>query len=100
MSSYPKKSPHKVVIYLTENCPYCVRAKNFLNQRSIPFEEVDLTGKHDEIRALKEATHWKTVPQIFINGQLIGGFTDLAALENEGKLTGLLAGDKGGNTDV
>jgi len=66
-----------------------VRAKALLESKGIPFEEVDLTDKPDELIALKNKTGWRTVPQIFIDDQMIGGFTELAALEGEGKLDNL-----------
>ena len=81
----------KVVIYTKDPCPYCVRAINFLNAKGVPFEEVDLTGKDDEIARIKKETGWATVPIILINGKLVGGYTDIKALEEEGKLDALLA---------
>ena len=80
----------KVVIYTKDPCPYCVRAINFLNAKGVPFEEVDLTGKDDEIARIKKETGWATVPIILINGKLVGGYTDIKALEDEGKLDALL----------
>lgn len=80
----------KVTIYTTQFCPYCVRAKNLLNQKGVPFTEVNLEGKPEELAALKERTKWRTVPQIFINDKLIGGFTELLALENSKELDKLL----------
>lgn len=79
-----------VKIYLTENCPYCIRAKKFLVQKKVAFTEIDLTNKPEELQALKNKTGWQTVPQIFINEKLIGGYTDMMALEDEGKLDTLL----------
>jgi glutaredoxin 3 len=67
-------------------CPYCDRAKNLLDGKGIPFEVIDLTDKMDELQAWKEKTGWKTVPMIFINDNLVGGYTDLKALDEEGKL--------------
>ena len=80
----------KVVIYSKDPCPYCVRAKNFLNDKGVSYEEIDLTDKPAEIDRIKSETGWKTVPIILINGQLIGGYTDLKALDEEGKLDPLL----------
>ncbi len=79
-----------VLIYSKDPCPYCDRAKVFLKNREIPYEEIDLTGKPEEIQALKQRTGFPTVPQIFIHGELIGGYTDLKALDDEGKLESLL----------
>ena len=54
-------------IYTLENCPWCVKAKKLMDNAGIQYEE--LLGKHPE---------WKTVPYIIIEGQGIGGFTELA----------------------
>jgi len=81
----------KVVIYTKSNCPYCVRAKDLLNRKGVKFDEIYLDDRPEEYTTLKQRTGMMTVPQIFINDQLVGGYTDLAALENENKLDGLLS---------
>jgi glutaredoxin 3 len=80
----------KVVMYSKDPCPYCVAAKKFMQVRDIAFEEIDLTGQQEEIDKIKQQTGWQTVPIILIDGKLIGGFTDLKKLEQEGKLEALL----------
>lgn len=80
----------KVLMYSKDPCPYCVRAKNLLNEKGIAFEEIDLTDKDDEIQKIKNETGWRTVPIIMINGKLIGGYDDLRKLDNEGKLDEML----------
>lgn len=80
----------KVIIYTKDNCPYCKMAKELLSARHIAFNEirVDLDeSKRDEMMQLSNR---RTVPQIFINDQSIGGYDDLAALAKSGKLDGLL----------
>ncbi|RDI41695.1 glutaredoxin 3 [Aquicella lusitana] len=80
----------KVVVYTKENCPYCVMAKNLLSARNITFEEIRIDldeSKRDEMLRLSNR---RTVPQIFINDQPIGGYDDLAALAKSGNLEGLL----------
>ena len=81
-----------VVIYTTNYCPYCVRAKTLLKQKGVQFEEIDVTH-HEDLREemIHKAGGRKTVPQIFIGETHVGGCDDLYALENEGKLDGLLA---------
>ena len=82
----------KVEIYTTKVCPYCVRAKNLLNAKNVDFVEHDLTGKDAEREALlKRSNGMRTVPQIFINDKHIGGYDNLAALEEKGELDTLLA---------
>jgi glutaredoxin 3 len=80
----------KVLIYTKSNCPYCVRAKELLKSKGVAFEEVYLDDRPEEYDTLKEKTGLMTVPQIFINDQLVGGYTDLATLDRERKLDGML----------
>lgn len=81
----------KVVMYSKDPCPYCVNAKRFFQERGIAYEEIDLTDKPDEMQKIKNETGWRTVPIIIINGKLIGGYSDMKALDEEGKLDALLA---------
>ncbi|MGE5086790.1 MAG: glutaredoxin domain-containing protein [Bacillota bacterium] len=81
----------KVLMYKKDPCPYCDRAVNFLNAKGIPYDIVDLTNKPEEIDRIKAETGRRTVPIILINGQLVGGYTDLKALDDEGKLDKILA---------
>ena len=81
----------KVEIYTKMFCGYCHRAKRLLDSKGVDYIEYDITmdsGKRDEMRA--RAPGAMTVPQIFINNAAIGGSDDLAALERDGKLDGLL----------
>ena len=82
----------KIEIYSTDVCPYCVRAKDLLKRKGAAYTEINLTqnpDKRDEM--LARAAGRKTVPQIFINGQHIGGCDDLYALDAAAKLDPLLA---------
>lgn len=81
----------KVKMYKKNPCPYCDRAMNFFNEKNIEVDVIDLTDKPEEIERIKNETGWRTVPIILINGQLIGGYTDLKALDEDGKLMPLLA---------
>lgn len=81
----------QVILYTKTYCPYCDRAKALLASKGVAFQEINLEGKLDEMRALVKQTGMRTVPQIFINGKFVGGFTDLAALDQQGKLDALLA---------
>lgn len=80
----------KVLMVKKNPCPFCDRAKNLLDAKGIAFDVLDLTGKPEELDAWKEKTGWKTVPMIFINDNLVGGYTDLKALDDEGKLDALI----------
>lgn len=71
-------------------CPYCDRAEALFSRKGIKIEIVDLTDQPDEIMKWKEKTGWMTVPMIFINEKFIGGYNDMKALDDEGKLDALL----------
>ncbi len=80
-----------VEIYTKFACPYCVRAKQLLDSKGVPYTEYDITmggAKRDEM--LARVPDAQTVPQILINDTPIGGSDDLRALENQGKLDALL----------
>lgn len=82
----------KVTIYTTPICPYCVRAKHLLKKKSIPFEEVDVFMDADARKAMEaKSGGQRTVPQIFVGDEHVGGCDALYALENEGKLDLLLS---------
>jgi len=81
----------EVIVYRTQFCPYCVRAKHLLERKGVPFQEVDVTDDPDKRKWLVEATRQRTVPQVFINGKPVGGFDDLARLDRAGDLDRLLA---------
>lgn len=80
----------KVIVYAKENCPYCRMAKELLSARHIPFEEIRVDLDPVKLEEMLRLSQKRTVPQIFINDQSIGGYDDLAALAKSGKLDGLL----------
>jgi glutaredoxin 3 len=83
----------KVQMYSKKNCPFCVRAKALLDRKGISYEEIDAEG-NDELRSwLAEASGQKTVPQIFVDGRPLGGFSDIDALDKQGKLDPVLRGE-------
>ncbi|MFI4957230.1 MAG: glutaredoxin 3 [Gammaproteobacteria bacterium] len=75
-----------VEIYTTKVCPYCVRAKDLLTRKKIPFTEIDVSDDEVQRQVMEKLSGRRTVPQVFINGQAIGGCDDLYALEAAGKL--------------
>mgnify|MGYP003444255828 CR=1 FL=1 len=82
-----------VRMYTTQVCPYCIRAKALLKQRGVAaIEEVRIDLEPAQRQHMIALTGRRTVPQIFINGQHVGGSDDLYALERAGKLDALLAG--------
>jgi glutaredoxin 3 len=86
-----------VVIYVKKGCPYCTRAKDLLDKKSVKYEEIDVLKNSDSFNSIKETYNVRTVPQIFItdeNGSYIhhiAGSDKLMALEKEGKLDDMLS---------
>ncbi|MEA2800679.1 MAG: glutaredoxin 3 [Rhodospirillaceae bacterium] len=81
----------KIEMYTTPFCGYCARAKSLLEKKGAAYEEVDVMMDEKKRAEMRERAKRSTVPQIFINGQYIGGSDELAALEQAGKLDALLA---------
>lgn len=81
----------EITIYLTQYCPYCVRAKSLLNSKQVNYTEFDV-GSQPELREemLQKSQGITSVPQIFIGDTHVGGCDDLFALESAGKLDAML----------
>lgn len=80
-----------VVIYTSPFCPYCVRAKRLLDGKGVAYEEIDIyqhPNRRDEM--IERAGGRTTVPQVFIDGQSLGGCDDIHALDRQGTLDPLL----------
>jgi len=82
----------KVEIYTTSYCPFCTRAKSLLRSKGVAFDEIDVTSD-DELRnkMIELSGGRRTVPEIFINGRIVGGFDELKALNDRGELDTLLS---------
>ena len=70
-------------------CGYCTAAKRLLERDRIPFDEINLSGDPARRSELVSQTGWRTVPMIFIDDELIGGYQELAALRSGGGLDAL-----------
>jgi glutaredoxin 3 len=81
-----------VVVYTTVSCPYCVQAKRLLDRKGVPYREIDVSIDAEKRMEMMKASGRRTVPQIFIAEQPIGGFDELYELEQSGRLDGLLDG--------
>ena len=81
----------KIEIYTTPFCGYCARAKGLLDKKGAAYEEMDVMMDEKKRTEMRERSKRATVPQIFINGEHIGGSEELAALEQAGKLDPLLS---------
>jgi len=80
-----------VVIYTTEICPYCIRAKRLLDKKGVPYREIRVDGNlqlREEL--IQKSGGRRTVPQIFVENIHVGDCDELHALERAGKLDPLL----------
>lgn len=75
-----------LTIYTKDYCPYCVKAKSLLSSLGATFEEVDVTNDQETLMKIVEKSRMRTVPQIFLGDECLGGYSDIAALHEEGKL--------------
>lgn len=83
----------KIEVYTTTYCPYCVRAKQLLDIKDLDYTEIDVTNDDAaRVNLVAKAEGRRTVPQIFINDTPIGGYDDLRALEESGRLDQMLNG--------
>lgn len=81
----------KVEIYTTPTCPYCMAAKALLRKKGVSYEETDVSRDPDlRVAMSQRAGGRRSVPQIFIDGQSVGGSDDIHALDAQGKLDKLL----------
>jgi glutaredoxin 3 len=81
----------RIQMYTTAWCGYCTRAKALLEERGLDYEEVRLDGDPAFRAKLLELSGRWTVPQIFIDGRPIGGYSELWQLDRDGRLDGLTA---------
>lgn len=80
-----------VTVYTTRFCPYCTAARRLLDAKGVVYDEIPVDGNPALRQEMTARAGQRTVPQIWINEQHVGGYTELAALEQRGKLDSLLA---------
>lgn len=81
----------QVTMYVTNFCPYCVRAKSLLQRKGVAFEEINVEGDWEQRQALvRKSGGLRTVPQIWVGTEHVGGCDELYALERGGELDPLL----------
>ena len=83
----------KVIMYTTKWCGYCAAARALLRSKGVDFEDIDVDTDPGRRQEMHEKSGGRTVPQIFINDESIGGYTELAALEKQKQLDYLLNQD-------
>ena len=81
----------KVDVYSTAQCPYCVMAKQLLERKGVSYNEIRVDKNQEKRQEMMTKSRQRTVPQIFINDESVGGYTDLLGLDRAKKLDGLLA---------
>lgn len=79
-----------VTLYTTRFCPYCIRARNLLDSKEVPYRDIAVDGDPDLRREMMALSGRGTVPQIWVGDTHVGGFDDLWALERAGRLDELL----------
>lgn len=75
-----------VIMYATRFCPYCMRARRLLKNKGVDFEEIRVGSGNDLWKEMEELSGRNTVPQIFINDESVGGYDDIALLNQQGEL--------------
>ena len=80
----------KIIIYSTLICPYCVRAKMLLKRKNLDFQEIIINNEKLRDEMIAKAGGKRTVPQIFIGDEHIGGCDELYSLDSDGKLDEIL----------
>jgi glutaredoxin 3 len=80
----------EVIVYSSDYCPYCTRAKQLLKSKNVAFEEIRVDGKPQVRAEMANKAKRTSVPQIWIGSTHVGGCDDLFALERAGELDALL----------
>jgi len=81
---------HLIQIYTKPGCPYCARAKELLDKKGFPYQEINIEHDLDLKKEMEQRSGRRTVPQIFIGRYHVGGCDDLYVLEADGELDALL----------
>lgn len=81
----------EVIIYTRDGCPYCVRAKSLLDRKGAGYQEFNASKDPDIRQEMIARSGRNTFPQVFVNGEHLGGCDDIHALDAQGKLDPLLA---------
>ena len=80
----------KIEVYSKDWCPYCAKAKALLRSKQLDYQEIDITSDAEGEQDMITRSRRRTVPQIFVDGQSVGGYDDLAQLNATGELDRLL----------
>ncbi|MBW4651937.1 MAG: glutaredoxin 3 [Kaiparowitsia implicata GSE-PSE-MK54-09C] len=92
LNRHPERVQAQVEIYTWQTCPFCIRAKLLLWWKGVPFTEYKIDGDGAaRVNMATRANGRRSVPQIFVNNQHVGGCDDLYELDRAGQLDGLLS---------
>ena len=80
----------KIVIYGNESCAYCAAARMFFTKKGLRFDDITISGDNERREEMERLSGSRSVPQIFVNNHLVGGFEELCALDEDGDLERLL----------
>ena len=80
-------------IYFKDWCPYSQRALKLLDEKGVDYEAIDVTNDLEREREMREREGRTSVPQIFVGALHLGGYDDIAALDDKGELDPILNGD-------
>ena len=80
----------KVIIYSSAHCPYGTMAKQLLDRKGVSYDEIRVDQHPEKRQEMMQKSQQRTVPQIFINGKSLGGYTDLVDIDRSGQLDVLL----------
>lgn len=89
METHRQKGP-LVEIYTGPQCSYCVRAKSLLSRKGVDYKELDISSPQNRLEMAQRLPRARSIPQVFIDGQHVGGCEDLELLESQGRLNSLL----------
>ena len=79
-----------LTLYTKDYCPYCIKAKNLLTSIGATFEEIDITHDPEKFIEIYAKSHMRTVPQIFLGDECLGGYDSINAMHEKGELVGKL----------
>ena len=72
----PSTNTHKVIIYSTPTCPFCIYAKEFFKENNVPFEDIDVTKDHVKAQEMVQKSGQMGVPVISIGDEVVVGFNE------------------------
>ena len=81
----------RVEIYGNASCVYCMAARTLFTRKGVPFRDIIVTESPDQLEEMHRRSGRTSVPQVFIDGEHVGGFDDISILDSQGRLDELLA---------